>query len=131
MGDKGFDYWEFFVAEAQRNNAPLYSQLALGVSGNEALKQFANSVRPGQPPGNILFAAVHYLLLRGADHRLREFYPNLNGGIPSSDTAAAFPAFHDFVEKHSDELAPLIRSRVTNTNEVGRSAALHAGFRVL
>lgn len=131
MSDSGFDYWEFFVAEARRNNAPLYEELACGVTRDEALKQFANSVRPGQPPGNILFAAVHYLLLRGADHPLRRFYPNLNDGIRLSDSSEAFPAFRDFVENHRDALAPLIRARVTNTNEVGRSAILHAGFRVL
>ena len=131
MSEGGFDYWEFFVAEARRNNAPLYEQLALGVCRDDALKQFANAVRPGQPPANILFAAVHYLLLRGADHPLRRSYPNLNGGLYGSNPAGAFPAFRDFVDQHRDELAPLVRTRVTNTNEVGRSAALHAGFRVL
>ncbi len=29
---------------------------------------------------NILFGAVHFLLLRGADHPLRRHYRNLNGG---------------------------------------------------
>jgi hypothetical protein len=130
MSDSGFDYWEFFVAEARRSNAPLYEQFALGVSRNEALKQFANGVRPGQPPANILFAAVHYLL-RGADHPLRRFYPNLDDRACKSDSAAVFPAFRNFVEVHREEIALLIRTRVTNTNEVGRSAVLHAGFRAL
>jgi len=131
MNDKGFDYWDFFAADAHRNGAPLYEQFALGVGRDETLKQFANGVRPGQPPANILFGGVHYLLLRGADHPLRRFYPNLNGGRRESDLSAAFPAFRDFVETHREELAPLIRTRVTNTNEVGRSALLHAGFRAL
>lgn len=131
MNATGFDYWEFFVAEARRNNAPLYGELARGLTCDETLKQFANNVRAGQPPGNILFGAVHYLLLRGADHPLRRFYPNLNDGIRLSGSSGAFPAFRDFVEKHREELAPLIHARVTNTNEVGRSAILHAGFRVL
>ncbi len=131
MGENGFDYWKFFVAEAHRNNAPLYEQFALGVSHDESLKQFADNVRPGQPPANILFAAVHYLLLRGADRPLRAFYPNLNQGRHRKDSAGAFPAFRDFIEEHREELAPLIHARVTNTNEVGRSAVLHAGFRAL
>jgi hypothetical protein len=131
MSESGFDYWAFFVAEAHRNKAPLYEVLARGVAGDQALKQFANGVRPGQPPANILFAAVHYLLLRGADHPLHRFYPHLNDGKRESDSAAVFPAFQDFVEVHRDELAPLIQARVTNTNEVGRSAILHAGFRAL
>jgi hypothetical protein len=72
---------------------------------------------------------VHYFLLRGAQHPLRRFYPNLNNGDPVDGDP--FPHFRDFVETHREELAPLIASRVTNTNEVGRSALLHAGFRVV
>jgi hypothetical protein len=131
MSESDFDYWNYFIAEARRNNAPLYEQFALGISRDDELKQFASGVRSGQPPGNILFAAVHYLLLRGADHKLRGFFPNLNAGIDPPDPTAAFPVFRDFIEKHRDEMTPLIRTRVTNTNEVGRSALLHAGFRVL
>ena len=131
MSGASFDYWEFFIAETRRNPAPLYERFAMGVARDDELKAFANTVRPGQPPANILFAAVHFLLLRGADHPLRHFYPNLNRGRREGDLDAAFPAFKDFVKKHRKELAPLVRTRVTNTNEVGRSAVLHAGFRAL
>jgi hypothetical protein len=131
MSRVSFDYWEFFVAETRRNPAPLYERFAMGVARDDELKAFANTVRSGQPPANILFAAVHFLLLRGADHPLRQFYPNLNDGRHADDLDAAFPAFRDFVAKYRDELSPLVSSRVTNTNEVGRSAVLHAGFRAL
>jgi hypothetical protein len=131
MSEKSFDYWEFFAADARRNGAPLYERFALGVGGDEKLIQFANGVRSGQPPANVLFAAVHCLLLRGAEHPLCRFYPNLNGGAHPADLDSAFPAFRDFVALNRDELAPLIQTRVTNTNEVGRSAVLHAGFREL
>lgn len=131
MNESGFDYWDFFVTETRRNPAPLYEQLAKGISQDEELKAFANDVRPGQPPANILFAAVHFLLLRGAEHPLRRFYANLNGGTRAENLVDAFPAFRDFVIRHRDELAPLVRTRVTNTNEVARSTVLHAGFRAV
>jgi hypothetical protein len=131
LSERSFDYWELFAADARRSEAPLYECFALGIGRDETLKQFANGVRPGQPPANILFGAVHYLLLRGADHELRGFYPNLNSGIQNADLTTAFATFRDFVDSHREELAPLIRSRVTNTNEVGRSAVLHAGFRAV
>ncbi|HEY2446844.1 MAG TPA: DUF2332 domain-containing protein [Rhizomicrobium sp.] len=131
MSDSSFDYWEFFVAETRRNPAPLYERFAMGVARDQALKAFASTVRPGQPPANILFAAVHFLLLRGADHPLRRFYPNLNPAAGQTNLDEAFPAFKDFVAKFRDALAPIVRSRVTNTNEVGRSAVLHAGFRTV
>ena len=129
MDDKPVGYWEFFAREVRlAGDAPLYMRLAEGVAGDEALQALAQNVRPGQPPANILFAAVHFLLLRGQDDPLRRHYPNLNAGarIEGEDP---FPLFAAFCEKHRDALLPLIRSRVTNTNEVGRSAVLNAGFR--
>ena len=123
--DNPLDYWTFFADEARRVGAPLYERLSLGIGSDESLREFANGARPGQPPANILFAAVHFLLLRGAQHPLREFYRNL-GGTSSEDP---FPVFCDFVEKYRAELIPLIATRATQTNEVGRSAILHAAFR--
>lgn len=128
MDRPSLDYWEFFAAEARRIGAPLYERLSQGIRGDEGVREFAGGVRPGQPPANILFAAVHFLLLRGAQHPLRRFYANLGGSAPADDP---FPAFKDFVETHRTALAPLIASRVTNTNEVGRSALLAPAFRAL
>ncbi|MDE2133474.1 MAG: DUF2332 domain-containing protein [Alphaproteobacteria bacterium] len=125
--DKSFDYWEYFANEARRAGSPLYERLSRGVGGDEGLREFANGTRQGQPPGNILFAAVHFLLLRGAQHPLRRHYRNL-GGTSGEDP---FPAFKDFVDTHRVELSPLIASRVTNTNEVARSALLAPAFRAL
>jgi hypothetical protein len=131
MSEPSFEYWAFFLAETRRHNAPLYEAFTRGVAQDQKLKDLAHMVRPGQPPANVLYAAVHYMLLRGNDHELRRFYPNLNGGRTSGDQDTAFPAFRDFVAINRDEIVPLVRSRVTNTNEVGRSAALHAGFQAL
>jgi hypothetical protein len=123
-----FDYWTFFIAEARRLNAPLYVQLATGIAADPELRTLAETARPGQPPANMILAAVHFLLLRGAGHPLRAFYPNFTAPAESGDP---FPAFRDFVHRYRDRIAELVATRVTNTNEVGRSAALHAGFRVL
>jgi hypothetical protein len=129
MSGKPIGYWEFFAANVHiSGDAPLYARFAEGVAGNGEIQALARNARPGQPLANILFAAVHFLLLRGADDPLRRHYPNLNGGarVEGEDP---FPHFAAFCGKHRDALLPLIRSRVTNTNEVGRSAVLHAGFR--
>jgi hypothetical protein len=129
--NKSFDYWEFFLAETRRHKAPLYEAFTRGVAKDRDLKELAHSVRPGQPPANVLYAAVHYLLLRGNDHELRRFYPNLNGGTAGHDLERAFPSFRSFVAAHRNSVASLVRKRVTNTNEVARSAVLHAGFQAL
>ena len=129
MSDKPFDYWDFFIAEARRGNSPLYARLTEGVRDTPELREFAHQAK-GQPPANILFGAVHYLLLRGADHPLKRFYPNLGGTLTVGDEDPV-PHFIDFVVRYRGELAPLIATKVTNTNEVGRSALLHAAFRAV
>lgn len=131
MSETPFDYWEFFLTETRRSKAPLYEAFTRGVAEDEDLKALAFRVRPGQPPANVLYASVHYLLLRGNDHDLRRFYPNLNGASTDHDIENAFPLFRQFVAENRDELTPILRSRVTNTNEVGRCAILHAGFQAL
>jgi hypothetical protein len=130
MTEKSIEYWEYFIGETQRSGAPLYTKIIQGVAQDEDMKSLAYTARGGQPPANILLGAVHYLLLKGATDPLRRFYPNLNGGkqIEGEDP---YPCFKAFVESHRAELAPLIASRVTNTNEVGRSAFLHLGFRAV
>jgi hypothetical protein len=74
-----------------------------------------------------LFAAVHFLLLRGADHPLRQFYATL-GGTAKGDP---FPAFDDFVKSRTGAIRTLLETRVTNTNEAARSCILRAGFSAL
>ena len=121
-------YWRFFSDDVGKTGCELYAKLASSISGDEALMRLASQVRLGQPQANLLFAAVHFLLLRGAEHPLKRFYPTLNGrALP--EEATLWPTFLDFVTAHRDEISPLIAKRVTNTNEVGRSAVLHAGFK--
>jgi hypothetical protein len=129
MSERSLDYWAFFAEDARRTGSALYARLAQGTGGDDELRALAAHAKPGQPHANLLFAAVHFLLLRGAQHRLRGFYPDLNNG--RTEDGDPFLAFRDFVLAHRARLEPLIATRVTNTNEVGRSALLHPGFRVL
>jgi hypothetical protein len=125
------DYWTFFAEDSARTSGTeLYPRFARGVGNDDELKSIASHVKAGQPQANILFGAVHFLLLRGAEHPLRKFYASLGGTAQAADEDP-FPLFRDFVLTHRGEIAPLVRTRVTNTNEVGRSALLHAGFRAV
>lgn len=129
MSAEPFDYWAFFAADARRIGSPLYARLAEGVGADENLKALAARAKPGQPHANVLLGAVHFLLLRGADHPLRQHYPDLGGGAVAGEDP--FPLFQDFVAVHRGDVERLVETRVTNTNEVGRSAILHPGFRAL
>jgi len=124
MNDREKTYWRRFAAEAAHLGSPLYESLSLAVDEDPVLKALAARARPGQPHANLLFAAVHFLLLRGAQHPLRNFYATLGG----TERGDAFPAFRDFVAAHWNQVAALVETRVTNTNEVARSCVLRAGF---
>jgi hypothetical protein len=128
MNERPRDYWTFFSEDAGRTGSPLYSRLAAGIGGDDALKALAARARKGQPQPNLILGAVHYLLLRGADHPLKRFYATVGGGPQGDDP---FPVFRDFVAANRAEIGRLIESRVTNTNEIGRSALLHPAFRIL
>ncbi len=130
MSEKPMDYWAMFAHEAAKTGSQLYANLSESIGSDEALKAMAARAKPGQPPPNMIFGAVHYLLLRGAQHDLRRFYPDLSGGA-AVEGEDPFRAFRDFCLAHRAQIEALIASRVTNTNEVGRSSALHAGFRAV
>lgn len=155
------DQWKDFARDARAMGSPLYADLALAIDGDEALKGLTARRRRGQPAANLLLAAVHFLLMRGArsslsevrsprqkpspgrflaantsshasraaPHPLADFYPTLGGRRVGA--AALFAAFRDFVFGHREEIVRLVEARVTNTNEVGRSAILRAGFGAL
>jgi len=124
------DYWAFFAQDARRTGSALYGRLAEGIGGDADLRALAARARKGQPHPNLILGAVHFLILRGARHPLTRFYPSV-GGTSSVDAEDPFPDFRDFVAQHRAAIEKLIATRVTNTNEVGRSALLHAGFRAI
>lgn len=66
---------------------------------------------------NLLFAAVHYLILDGLDHPLADVYYG-----DSSEAAA--PLFADLVLSNHEVIDELLSTRRTQTNEVGRCAIL-------
>lgn len=128
MSDKP-DYWRLWADHAEAVS-PLYARLARAIGADDALKALAGRAIPGQPRANMILGAVHFLLLRGVSHPLANFYATV-GGTASARDEDPFPLFADFVAQHEIAIAQLIETRVTNTNEVGRSAVLHPGFRAV
>ena len=57
--------------------APLYDRLARGIAGDPELLTIAAHARSGQQAPLLLLAAVHSLLLGGANHALGTFYPSV------------------------------------------------------
>lgn len=116
----------FGRVEAPQVASPIYAELSYGVSTDPDLIALAAETQPGQPPPNMLFAAVQYLLMRGVEHPLSAHYP----AVTSSDRpfAPAFPLFRDFCLSHSDQIVPLLQERRTQTNVIQRCICLLPAF---
>jgi hypothetical protein len=103
------------------HGSPLYGELCEVVAGSDDLLSVINRIT-NWPRQNVLFAAVHYLLLQGADHELARFYRSLNDDPEPIEAVA--PAFRDFVLAHEDDIVRLGQTRYTQTNECRRCVAL-------
>jgi hypothetical protein len=120
-----FDY--FGEVECPQLDAHFYRALCRDIQNDTQLLAMAAHASPTQPPVNLLFGAVHYLLLGGASHALRDWYPALATAEPRS-IDSAFPVFRDFCLAHRAEIVRLIETRLTQTNVVQRCSALLPAF---
>ena len=109
--------WEVFAERECRGYSSLYESICRSVAVDDDLLALVESGPRSARQPNVLLAAVHYLLLGGADHPLAEVY----AGTSRTDPA---PQFRDFCLTHRDAVLALLATRHTQTNECGRSAAI-------
>jgi hypothetical protein len=107
--------------------APFYARLAHGIAHDPELLAIAAHTRSGQQAPNLLLAAVHDLLLRGADHALAAFYPSVAhlAAVPAGDP---IPAFRSFCQDQRAALIDLVSTRLVQTNEPQRCTVLLPAF---
>jgi hypothetical protein len=103
--------------------SPLYQSLCKVVPQDQSLLELLTQRQPGQQASFLLFGAVHYLLLSGVQHPLRDFYPSLSKDL-TADPEKAGPVLLDFCHTYHDKLGTLIRTRLVQTNVVKRSVGL-------
>lgn len=114
-------HFERFAKHEARASSPLYCRLASGVAGDVDLLALAAHAPPGPTP-NLFLAAVHYLLLKGVNHRLAEFYPTVSGWATIG--VDPFPDFRAFCLEHANQIRRLISTSRVQTNEVRRCGIL-------
>src|SRR5512134_2007439 len=101
---------------------PLYAALCRHVAARPELLALMQHAPPTQRIPNLMLAAVHERVLAGVAHALAEYFPSA-GGTRAPD--AALPAlFDDFVAAQRAALCESLATRSTQTNEIGRCAAL-------
>lgn len=94
------------------------------------LLELADTVPAPQLQVNVFLAAVHLLLLEGAEHELAMRYRSvceLRGvAFHAADDDAIAAAFSSFCRAYREPIEALCRVRATQTNEVGRCVVLRA-----
>jgi len=105
----------------------IYRELCRVVCRDPDLLDIAAQAPPNQPAPNLLFAAVHRLLLAGESHLLCQWYPELAQGKANAPTSIG-PVFTDFCRLYRSRIEQLIRTRSTQTNVIQRCSALLPGF---
>lgn len=103
--------------------SPLYQSLCKVVARDQPILELLTQRRTGQQASFLLLGAVHYLLLSGVQHPLRDFYPSLVNTL-AKEPEEAGPVLLDFCRSYHDELGTLIRTRLVQTNVVKRSVGL-------
>lgn len=99
---------------------------SVAVAGDSQLLDICRSAREGQPVPNLLFGAVHFLLLEGKEHPLNEYYPSLVKQPKLYKDS--FGPFKDFCCMYRNEIEQILTCRVVQTNEVRRCAYLYPAF---
>lgn len=109
-------------ARTAAKGTPLYSRLSSGIAANPDLAGLLLLAPEQQQLPVLLLACVHSLVIDEPDSALARFYPNLAGSSAATDDA--LPSFERFCADRRTELSELLRTRHTQTNEIGRTSLL-------
>ncbi|WJE17178.1 DUF2332 domain-containing protein [Halobacillus sp. ACCC02827] len=115
----------FAVLECE-GSSELYKRLASEIAKDDEMLTLCLEAREGQPIPNLLLGAVHYLLLQGSDHQLKEYYPSIVNE-PKKDSHL-FETFKDFCIENSSKIKSILKNKLVQTNEVRRCAYLFPVF---
>jgi hypothetical protein len=126
------EQFRHFAVTADRDGAPRYRKICEGIAAEPELIRLLDRAPETQRRPNLLLAAVHFLLLSGVEAPLAAHYPTVLGWIGKDDADAdvgdPYPPFAQFCKDHHESLCHLVATRSTQTNEIGRCAALLPAF---
>jgi len=125
------DHFRGFAAVVENDGGWTYPAICRGVADDGDVLSLLDGAPLPQRRPLLLLAAVHYLLLAGAQHSLARYYDTVAAmrGVPFEPPEGnPAPVFADFCRSHRDALTLLAATRSTQTNEVGRCSALMPGL---
>jgi hypothetical protein len=126
MLDKIAEKFRAFAESETRDSSPLYEQLSMAIAEDPEMLTLASEAQKEQPIPNMLFAAVHYLLLQSPTSALAAYYPSMVESTKPRE--ACYPHFLTFCRKHGDEIKELLKTRRVQTNVIKRCSYLFPSF---
>ncbi|PET76120.1 hypothetical protein CN514_02910 [Bacillus sp. AFS001701] len=115
-----------FAKNECENSSKLYEYLSLKIAEDGEIHDLCTFAQAGQPIPNLLLGSIHYLLMNGKHHPLKEFYPSLVE--TPKELEGSYPYFQDFCKKFRNEIIQFIQTKIVQTNEVRRCAYLYPCF---
>jgi hypothetical protein len=109
-------------ADIEATDDPLYVAICRIVAATPELLALMRHAPGQQARPNLLLAAIHDRLLAGVAHSLAAYYPSC-GGSRRPDAELATQLLN-FVRREQSALVEQLRTRATQTNEIGRCAVL-------
>src|SRR5437870_1893287 len=117
-----------FAEKVYHGSSPLYEQISRRMSEDPELLSLALRARKSELSPNLFFGAVHYVLLRGTQHQLANFYPSMSESTIRQDDP--YPFFRSFCLENKREIEDLISTHRVQTNEVQRCTCLMPAYSI-
>lgn len=118
--------FSFFAERESKDSSRLYGHLAGCIANDPMLLKLAAYARKGQPVPNLFLGAVHFLLLRGKEHELSEYYASIVS--EPREPSTAINCFRDFCKLYENDIIQILASKLVQTNEVRRCGYLYPSF---
>ena len=109
--------WLTFSENECRGYSPLYEKITRAVANSGEVLEFLKISPSDKLHPNLLLAAVHDRVLRGLEPELFDIYYN-------NSTQDVGEAFVSCVMNSMEDLAPILATRLVQTNEIGRVSSL-------
>jgi hypothetical protein len=113
--------FKYFAENECKNKSKLYHDLALQVATDKYLLELTLISRKRQPIPNLLFGAVHYLLLSGQGKELSNHYPSIS---KRDSQTIPFELFKQFCQEKEEALIEILKTRIVQTNSINRTSYL-------
>ncbi|MQY03741.1 DUF2332 domain-containing protein [Actinomadura macrotermitis] len=118
--------FQSFVAREGKDYSPLYERLSAIAADEPDVLRLLLPAPPEFRRYTLFFASLHSVLAENPDDPLAAWFPTVSGRPPRADDPAE--AFTAFCRRHAGAIAERVAVNRTQTNEVGRSAALLLGL---